>query len=228
MWSVRGCCPNWGRRDWPGCRVRRPAPRPWECASGRRCRGGAGPPWPPRSCRPSSVSCSTEPRTRWSPTRRASRSGEAIGLGAERRASAQAGPRSVRELGHVRGGYDALQRGRAPFGWRDDQAGRRGLGDGAPARTAGGRRPRSGSGRVSAFRRGAGTRPAHAAGGSLLNARSIAPRSSRAARATRRGRGSGNAPRRSDAHPPQPELGFSPASHRPSRRRERWIVRWPD
>jgi len=108
--------------------------------------------------------------------------GEAIGLGAEPPASAQAGHRTVRELGHDRGGYDALQRGRAPSRWRDDQAGGRGLGDGGPTGTTGGRRRRFGSGRVRAFSRGARARPAHAAGGSLLNARSIAPRSSRAAR----------------------------------------------
>ena len=108
--------------------------------------------------------------------------GEAIGLGPHPSAGAQGRRRSVRELGHDRGGYDALQRGRAPSGWRDDQAGRGGLGDGAPAGTVGGRRRRSGPGRVRTFWRGVGARGAHAAGGPLLNARSIAPRSSRAAR----------------------------------------------
>jgi signal peptidase len=47
-------------------------------------------------------------------------------------------------------------------------------------------------------------------------------------RSSRRARSSEHAPRRSGGHRQPPVQESSPASHRPSRRREQWSVRWPD
>ncbi len=47
-------------------------------------------------------------------------------------------------------------------------------------------------------------------------------------RSSRRARSSEHAPRRSGGPRQPPVQESSPASHRPSRRRERWSVRWPD
>jgi hypothetical protein len=47
-------------------------------------------------------------------------------------------------------------------------------------------------------------------------------------RSSRRARSSEHAPRRSGGRRQPPVQESSPASHRPSRRREQWSVRWPD
>src|ERR1700726_2560757 len=47
-------------------------------------------------------------------------------------------------------------------------------------------------------------------------------------RSARPARSSDSGPPRSGGHREPPVRGFSPALLRPSRRRERWIVRWPE